>query len=193
MQDFVDDVVDFIRGVELAPCHLVGHSLGAMVALAVVVEHQELVRSLVVFGGSADDDAKFADGFRSLMALIERDGVTDQAVEAFTNICFGPRYREESPDGIAAYHDRLRTLDPKTIVEGLRAIAGRPSLEDRLATITIPTLVLHGDQDGRPASDAETIAHGIPGAELVRFPVGHTIQLEAPDAVNEALARFLRP
>src|SRR5439155_11378654 len=98
MQDFVDDVVAFVEGVEGAPCHLVGHSLGGMIAIAIAVERQDLLRSLVAIDTSADAEIPmFVDAMKGVMQTIEENGV-EPVIEGMTNICFGPAYRESDPD-----------------------------------------------------------------------------------------------
>jgi pimeloyl-ACP methyl ester carboxylesterase len=105
---------------------------------------------------------------------------------------FGERYVNEHEDGVAVYYDRLRTMDVNGAIEALNAIIERDSVLARLGEIRVPTLVIHGESDAAiPMSEAEAIATGVTGAELVRIPdAGHSTPLEAPDAVNVALAEF---
>ncbi len=60
--------------------------------------------------------------------------------------------------------------------------------------VRIPTLVMHGELDSALGLErSQTSADNIPGAELVRISdAGHTLTMEAPDVVNEALAGFFR-
>lgn len=63
-----------------------------------------------------------------------------------------------------------------------------------LASIVVPTLVLHGDADVRsPLQAGEALHDAIPGSQLVVLPgVGHVSNIEAPDRFNAELRHFLQ-
>lgn len=75
----------------------------------------------------------------------------------------------------------------------IKALLGRPPFDDLLRQVRCPTLVMTGELDAwAPPSQHETIAAAISGSQLVIVPgAGHMIQLEAPDAVNAAIADWL--
>jgi pimeloyl-ACP methyl ester carboxylesterase len=125
------------------------------------------------------------------MEPIAANGMTDELVAASIPILFGEAYQADE-QAMSVYADRVKSMKREAIVEGLRAVIERDSVLDRLAQIRVPTLVIHGEQDAAiPMPEAEAIANGIPGAELVRIPdAGHSTPLETPDAVNAALAGF---
>ncbi|MGH7860538.1 MAG: alpha/beta fold hydrolase [Candidatus Binatia bacterium] len=193
MQDSVDDVIAFIEAVDAAPCHFVGMSWGGMIGARVAVQRPELLRSLVLIDTSIDADGpeqlELERGFRE---WIEQAGLTDEVVAAAMPVLFGERYRADET-AMAAYADRVTSMKPEAVVEGLRAVMERGSVTDRVGTLAIPVLVIHGEADAaQPVSEADKTAGLIPGARLVRLPgVGHTAPLEAPDEVNAALADFL--
>jgi pimeloyl-ACP methyl ester carboxylesterase len=72
-------------------------------------------------------------------------------------------------------------------------MAVRPDSTPTLATITCPTLVVVGDEDGlTPPAEAEKLVAGIRGATLTRVAgAGHMTNLEQPAAFNLALTRFV--
>ena len=76
---------------------------------------------------------------------------------------------------------------------GIQALMTRPDSGDTLATVTVPTLVVVGDEDVlTPPLEAERLAAGIAAARLVRVPAaGHLTNLEQPDAFNRAVSAFL--
>jgi pimeloyl-ACP methyl ester carboxylesterase len=67
-------------------------------------------------------------------------------------------------------------------------------LRDVLDTIRVPTLLLYGELDSRaPRAVADELHERIPGSELVILPgVGHATNIEAPDAFDSTVRRFLR-
>lgn len=194
MQDLVEDMVAFIEGVEAAPCHLVGMSVGGMLGVRVGIQRAELVRSLVLIDTSADaEDPESAALYTGFQDAISAQGITDERLEAGLPILFGERYRATAQEAMEFHIDRIRSMNVEAAVEGLRTFISRDSVLDRLGEINVPVLVIHGEDDiAQPISEAEKIVEHLPGAELVRIPgAGHTTPLEAPDAVNEALSRFL--
>jgi pimeloyl-ACP methyl ester carboxylesterase len=68
------------------------------------------------------------------------------------------------------------------------------NLRDVLPGISVPTLLLYGEEDARSSRDvAERMHAAIPGSTLVELPeVGHLANVEAPEAFNDAVRTFLR-
>jgi pimeloyl-ACP methyl ester carboxylesterase len=79
------------------------------------------------------------------------------------------------------------------IAGALHAMIGRPDSRPLLAKITVPTLVVCGDEDLlTPPSDSEALHAGIAGSRLVMLPgAGHLSNLEAPGAFSNALNAFI--
>ena len=75
----------------------------------------------------------------------------------------------------------------------IHALVNRPEVESLLPQIACPTLVMTGELDAwSPPAQHQAIAAALPNSELVIVPgAGHMIQLEAPEAVNNAIARWL--
>jgi 3-oxoadipate enol-lactonase len=193
MQDCVDDAVAFIEGMDAGPCHLVGMSWGGMTAVPLALQRADLVRSLTLIDTSADaEDSGAAELYRGFIQQLDADGVSDELIEISKPLLYGERYRADEA-AMAVHDDRMGSMNPDAIIEALRAIIGRDSQLALLPTINVPALVIVGEEDvSTPVSEAEKISNGIPGAELVKISgAGHSTPLEAPDAVNEALARFL--
>ncbi len=194
MQDLVVDLIGFIEDTNAAPCHLVGMSIGGMIAVRLAIQREDLVRSLVLIDTSADsepdDVAEVYRGFQQTIA--DNDGITDELARGTLPIFYGPMFMDEHPDVLAIHVDREMKMPATALVEGLNALLGRETVVDRLGAIRVPTLVIHGEVDQAiPIDKAVELADGIPGAELIRVPdAGHTTPLEAPDVVNEALAGF---
>jgi pimeloyl-ACP methyl ester carboxylesterase len=193
ISDLAADVIAFIEDVDAAPCHLVGMSWGGMVAMQVAIDRPDLVRSLVLIDTSASAMAEGSvAAFRQLIETVEERGVTRETSDLLIPLTFGERYRAENEEGVAAQRSRLHDIDKHGFAEAMRSLSERPPLTDRLGSIAVPTLVIHGEQDAAmPISEGEALASTISGAELVRVPgAGHATPIEAPDDVNAALVRF---
>jgi pimeloyl-ACP methyl ester carboxylesterase len=194
MQDLVVDLIAFIEGVNARPCHLVGMSIGGMIAMRLAMQREDLVRSLVLIDTTAevyaDELVGVYRGFQEQIA--SNDGIPDDLAEGTLPIFYGPSFMEANPDALKFHVERQKEMHATALVQGLEALLGRDRLVERLGEIRVPTLVIHGEVDQALAiAEGEQLAEGIPGAELIRVPdAGHSTPLEAPDVVNEALAGF---
>lgn len=195
MQDLVDDLVAFIEGTEVFPCHLVGMSIGGMMAVRVALQRPELVRSLVMIDSSADvEDPEKVPQYQAFAQVIAAEGVSDDLSEATTPLFYAAKFMASDPEAIAIHKRRSQGMPRAVFVEGLHALIERDSVVDRLGEIRCPVLAIHGEQDvAIPMEQAEKVASGVRNGRLVRVPeAGHTTPMEAPDDVNRALAEFLR-
>ncbi len=88
---------------------------------------------------------------------------------------------------------RLRVQRRVGITRAVKGVIDRQGVHDQLNEITVPTLIIVGDQDvATVPAKAERMHAGIPGSTLVVIPgAGHTSTVEEPEAVNKALKAFL--
>ncbi len=195
MQDLVVDLISFIEGTNAAPCHLVGMSLGGMIAVRVALQREDLVRSLTLINSTANaEDPAVAEAYAGYREQVEReDGVGEELARISVPIFFGQSYIDAQPEAIEIQVDREKNAPTVGVAEGLRVLVDRDSVFDRLPEIHVPALAIHGELDAAiPVARAEEFVAGVAGAELVRIPnAGHTTPMETPDVVNEALSGFL--
>ena len=180
---------------------LLGHSMGGMIAQVLIGMAPERVSALVLMDTShtalegvdpqlaetAGEIAR-ARGMKFLNELQKERG------SALTTPA-DRRLREANRD-YAAFSDRkMEHSSPAMYAAMIRPIAGLDDVEDRLpalASVSVPTLVLVGEQDRPFIPPSERMAKTIAGARLVVIPgAGHSPQFEAPDPWWEALRSFL--
>ena len=180
---------------------LLGHSMGGMIAQLVLDAAPERVSALVLMDTShtaiegLDHDTvrtageiAGARGMKFLNALQkERGGALPTPAD---------RQLKESRPDYAAFADRkMEGSSPAMYAALLAAIAGVGGVEDRLpslGSVSVPALVLVGEQDRAFVAPSERMAKTIPGAELAVIPgAGHSPQFEAPEAWWDALVSFL--
>jgi 3-oxoadipate enol-lactonase len=126
------------------------------------------------------------------IARIEREGPAG-FVEEFATSLVGPTTKAQRPGVAEALRQIIGTPDPRGLVAALSALAGRPDSRPLLASITVPTLVVVGEEDAlTPPASAEVMAKGIADARLAVIPAaGHLANLEAPEAFNRLAREFL--
>ncbi|RIV87291.1 alpha/beta fold hydrolase [Aurantiacibacter xanthus] len=171
---------------------LFGHSMGGRVALEVYRMAPERVRRLALVstgihplkeGEPAKREALKQIGYDHGFAALVDEWLPPMVAEA-------NRARPELYDPMRAMS---LAMGQDVFDAQINALVTRPEVDSVLASITCPTLVMTGECDAwAPPAQHEQIAASIANSHLVIVPgAGHMIQLEAPDAVNEAITRWL--
>ena len=170
---------------------LFGHSMGGRVALEVFRLAPERVRRLALVSTGVHS---LQEGEADKRRALQQVG-WDNGFEALVDQWLPPMVAEANRTDPAIYPPlRQMNLDAGQEVfdAQIHALVNRPEVESLLPRIDCPTLVMTGALDtwADPEQHA-AIAAAIPDAELVIVPgAGHMIQFEAPQAVNQAIARW---
>ena len=190
--DMVDDLFELVQGLGVGPVHYVGHSMGAMMGPQFALAHPEALRSLALIGGSAG--AELPDrlaGYRQLIAAV-RAGHHAPVAEKLTGLFFSKTSREKCPQAIARFVDDFMAISGEGLHWTAEAVFERPDLLARLPEITLPALVMTGEEDVVTSPErARELAQGLPDARLLFVPrAGHFLPVEAPNTVTGALLDF---
>jgi pimeloyl-ACP methyl ester carboxylesterase/mannose-6-phosphate isomerase-like protein (cupin superfamily) len=187
------DLGAVVDGLGLERPAIVGHSLGASIALKHALERPDGVGALVLIGGEADL-SNLAPRMLQSAERIESMGLERWIADFWSkNPPFSELSLEREPSILDEYRDLLLENDPVDYVRQCRAIAAAESLSARLGEIGHPVLVVVGGLDDRTLPEhGRELARALPNSRLVELPdVGHSIPLEAPEATAEAVAGFL--
>jgi pimeloyl-ACP methyl ester carboxylesterase len=173
---------------------VVGQSMGGYLAFALWRLAAERIRALALCNtrASTDDDAQ-RQARLDMAERVERDNSAESIVEPMIGRLLGPAAREEVhiADPVRG---RIRRCSPAGIAFGQRAMAARRDATTLLGSITVPTLVIAGTEDGVvPAAEVRAMSGLIPGARLVELECGHLSSLEEPRAFSDALGSLLVP
>jgi 3-oxoadipate enol-lactonase len=198
METLADDAAALIEALDAAPCHFVGLSMGGFIGMRLAVHRPELLRSLVLMETSADPEpAENAPRYRAMGAVVRIFGRLGMrmVMPRVMRIMFGRKFLEDPARAADRSLWRKRGLanDPAGITRALHGVIDRRPVYDEIVRITLPTLVMVGDQDvATVPAKAERIAARIPCARLIVIPgAGHTSSVEEPEFVNRALSVFL--
>jgi 3-oxoadipate enol-lactonase len=186
----VRDLLDEL-GVERAS--LVGLSLGGAVSLQFALDHPERVRRLVLAdtmsGVWTQKFRRFID--HALIGSIEQAG-PDLMFELNLIFAFSERYLAENELLFEQQKEAWRAIDVRKYTAMLRSIRDW-SVDERLAEIEAPALVLWGSEDVEiPRVYSERLASALPNAILsVIEGSGHKSCADRPEAFNKAVTAFL--
>jgi 3-oxoadipate enol-lactonase len=180
-------------GIERA--HVLGVSLGGMIAQEIALRHPGRVARLVLACTSPGGEASERPS-REVLAAFARTPGADPGEELSRMIpyLYTERYRREHPGEIAAFvQRRLRRPAPAEAHAFQLAAAVGHAAADRLSVIGAPTLVITGTGDRVvPPVNSRRIAARIPGARIVLLPgAPHRLFAENAEAFNREVLSFL--
>lgn len=193
-----DDIRAVLDALGIDKAHIVGLSMGGFATLHFGFTYPERARSLVVagcgYGAAPDKRAQFAEEAEASAREFERLGMA----KAADGYALGPtrvQYQNKDPRGFAEFTDQFRQHSTEGSAATLRGVQKRrPSLfdlVDKMKIITVPTLVMTGDEDWPCLEPGLLMKRTIPTAALIVMPnAGHAINLEEPAAFNQHLADF---
>jgi pimeloyl-ACP methyl ester carboxylesterase len=198
-----DQAADDIRGVldalGIRKAHICGLSMGGYATLHFGLRYPERALSLVVagagYGSVAGEREKFRRDVEETARRFERDGM--KAVAEFYTM--GPtrvQFKDKDPAGWQEFYDMFCAQSAKGHALTMRGVQmSRPSvyeLEAGMERMTVPTLIVTGDEDEPCLEPALFMKRKIRSSGLVVMPkAGHTVNLEDPDAFNRAVLDFL--
>jgi pimeloyl-ACP methyl ester carboxylesterase len=178
--DMAADGAGLLDALEIESAHVVGASMGGMIAQTMAIEHPDKVRTLTSIMSNTGDRKNGGISKKLMAKLVRRPEITrenavDESVKLFRLIS-GPHFD-------AVEHRRLatavveRSFRPEGTARQTAAIAASPDRTEGLAGVTAPTLVIHGLADPLVLpSGAVATTRAVPGSRLVLYPdMGHDI------------------
>ena len=194
-----DDIAAVLDHLKIERAHVVGLSMGGFATLHFGFRHAARALSLVVAGcGYGADPAKresFHAEVANIVAFIKTSGM-----EAFAaKYAYGPtrvQFENKNPRGFAEFKQQLSEHSALGAINTQLGVQGqRPSLwelTDQMKALTVPTLILTGDEDWPCLQPALLMKETIPSAALAVMPnCGHGINTEEPDEFNLIVGDFL--
>ena len=164
IEQFADDLYDFMEMMEIPEAVILGFSDGANIAMEFVMKYPEQVKALILNGGNLNPKG------------VKRG--TQIPIEIGYQIT--KRFASKLPDA-------------KKNMELLGLMVNEPNMKpEELAKITVPTLVICGTKDMIKESHTKEIAANIPDSKLKIINGNHFIANKCPDEFNQAVDEFLK-
>lgn len=197
LMDMAHDALGVLDALEIDRAHVMGASMGSMIAQDLVLSHPDRVDKLVLvctMAQMAHYRVSFVDPWRW---LVQHDRKGEILPAYIITMCMTHDFQQDA----AAVEDMMEMMrkapypqSPAAFVRQAEALSQHDAL-DHLEGIASPTLVIVGDQDLiTPPWVGREVAGLIPDAEFqVLEGGGHTLFWEIPDRFNQVVVDFLRP
>ena len=199
LADMARDALGLLNALSIPRAHIVGVSMGGMIAQILAIEHPERVKSLTSIMSTTGDRRLPGPRPKVLRALLRprprnKEAAVRRGME-FYRLIGGPGY----PPTDAELRDKVeraaqRSYRPGAVFRQLIAIRIAPSRVEALRRVRAPTLVLHGSDDPLvPMAGGQNTAASIPGARLSIIPgMGHFLpEALVPRLVDEIAGHCL--
>lgn len=191
VERMADDVEALAAHVGMGRYHLVGHSLGGMIAQEIALRSGGRLLSLTLEDTLHDFAIGRSQPVRQLFAAGLRLA-EEQGMAAVARLPAPPRPPHHPRERFAQEQARLARMAVDGFVGGWQALCRWPGTQQRAHTIRTPTLVICGELDAPSIPGSRWLAEAIPGARLEIVPeAGHSPQLERPELFNAALERHM--
>ncbi|MFW5634264.1 MAG: alpha/beta fold hydrolase, partial [Erythrobacter sp.] len=200
LTDMADDAIGLLDALGIGRAHVVGGSMGGMIAQLMAVHHPERLLSLTsIFSTTGNPklpkaEKEAMDALTAPLESLDEETVVAHGMRVQRAIG-SPAFR---PDDEVLRERVLksvrRSVYPPGLPRQLAAIIADGDRRERLSRITAPTLVLHGEADPLVKVEAgEDTAMAIPGARLVTIPGwGHDLPVELADRLADEIAAHAR-
>jgi 3-oxoadipate enol-lactonase len=196
IKDMAGDVIALIEYLDRGAVHLLGISMGGMIAQQVALLRPDLIKCLMLGCTACDSgrglttDPKVVELFATLPEL------TDEAnVRRSLPVFFSPQTFKLRPDIIEEFVQKSTAQRPplETFARHGQAMQGF-QVCDQLHRITRPTLIQHGGADLLlPLFNAEELKERIPGSRLKIYEgLGHLFLMEDPETFNKDVLDFIQ-
>jgi pimeloyl-ACP methyl ester carboxylesterase len=196
LRDMAEDVTGLMDALGIASAHIVGASMGGMIAQEMAISFPQRLRSLTSIM-STTGNPRVPPPTREAMAIMmappptTRDDYFVRFAQTWKMLRVGHFPEDEALDQARAERTYARGLNPAGVGRQLRAILASGNRSERLRSVKVPTLVIHGTVDPlvHPEGGKDT-AVAIPGAQLLMIEgMGHAMPIpmwpEIIDAIDQ--------
>ncbi len=194
LKQMAGDLAQLLGGVTANPAWLVGFSMGGVIAQRFALDFPEQTQGLILIASSCTVGRGGQAFFKQRIEAVESGGLEALALtnDADARGCFWTADEELINEYMTLRIGAVR--DPQGYLNACHAMLGVAAnpLTEQIAAIQQPTLVIAGEHDPYcPPKASAMISDTIPGAELVVIDnVGHCMQFEAGDMLNQYIADF---
>jgi len=192
LDELTEDVRALLQALGIARTHFVGLSMGGMIGQIMAFKYPQMLQSVVLCDTMSRVPTEAKPMWDERIHAAQTHGM-DPLVEPTLARWFTEPFRQQGSPVLDQVRTMIRTTPPGGYAGCCHAIAAL-NLTERLRAITLPTLIIVGEDDpGTPVAASRVIHEHIKGSELVILKsAAHLSNLEQPEAFNQALMAFLQ-
>jgi pimeloyl-ACP methyl ester carboxylesterase len=191
LEDFLDDVSLVLDTLGVARTHLVGFSLGGMIAQAFVLAHPERVEKVAFISAVAGRTPEERANVMARARKVREEGIAS-VVAAAQDRWFTDGFQKAHPEIVRQRLAELEANDHRSYAAAY-AVFAEGDIGPRLNLIRHPALIVTGEHDvGSNTRMARFMHESIPGSRLCILPgLKHSVLLEAPETIADLLSDFM--
>ena len=198
-ESFRDDVIAVMDHLKIEKAHICGLSMGGYATLCVGIKYPKRALSLTMAGTGSGSERWYIDEFRKHVEATAKEYDTIGSDGVAKTYGMGPAripFEVKDPRGFKEFYDQFASHSAKGAANTLRGYqVGRPPIYDfeaDIRKITVPSLVICGDEDDPCLEPSLFLKKHLSAAGLAVFPKsGHTVNIEEPALFNQTLGDFL--
>jgi proline-specific peptidase len=193
LSQFVEQLAMLMSELNIDNSHIVGFSMGGMVAQAFALTHKEKMKTLTIMNAVANRTEVQREAILSRVEEVEKIGpqaTIDPAIQRW----FNPNFLNTQDKIINLIRKRLQTNNPASYLASYTLFAtADQELWHLLDQIDVPTLIITGEHDiGSSPAMAKQMHEKIPESKLLIVPnMRHMLPVERADIVNETIHSFI--
>ena len=191
VESFSDDLNEIINALHIHKCHLVGFSLGGLIAQQFSLDYSSCLLSLVILSSIAGRTEKEKQRVIQRAKLLEREGALEHLSSAAER-WFTSDFMKNNPEVMEWRRRKSLQNDPVCYSKAYKVLA-ETDLLNRLHNISVPTIAITGENDaGSPPHMSKSIANTVQNGHYKILPdLKHSILLEAPELVAREINKFV--
>jgi 3-oxoadipate enol-lactonase len=191
LDELSEDVRALLRALGITRTHFIGLSMGGMIGQIIAIKYPQMLQSLVLCDTMSRVPTEAKPMWDDRIHTAETGGM-EPLVEPTLARWFTESFRQKGSPVLDQVRTMIRSTPPRGYTGCCHAIAAL-NLTDHLKAITLPTLIIVGEDDpATPVAASHVIHEQIRGSELVILKsAAHLSNLEQPEAFNQALTAFL--
>jgi pimeloyl-ACP methyl ester carboxylesterase len=188
---FASDVIGLMNVLKIKKAHILGSSMGGMIAQEIAINYPERVEKLILCSTHCGGKKKINPSQEILEMMVSPN---QDLIDGIITLCFTQRILKNNARLISRFRKRISKtrIPPRSYVLQLKSVDSFDTCS-RLNQIIAPTLILHGKDDLLiPVANSEILASELPNAEIkILEPVGHWIFLPYWEKIMKIIIKFL--
>jgi len=191
IEQLSDDLAELLHKLGAPRTHVVGLSIGGMVAQQFAADHADLLDTLTVVGAPAYIREEARPTFAQRAASVRENG-TASIVDATLERWLTAEFRQRHPEVVEQIAETIMRTPSEGFARAAEAIRSF-DVRQKLVSVAKPTLVVAGKHDaGTPNAESQMIADAVPGALFETLDAAHLSPIEASTQFTALLGTFLR-